>query len=245
MNKNQLQTNDLFEVRDMRVKEKFQIDDAYLNGYARKCGIYATGVYVSLCRHVNKSQECWPSIKKISEELNISERQVIRAIRILEFYKIIFKKRIGKKVNNRYCLLNKSEWLDSESDMTDSHFTSDSQSLHQVTDSHFHSKDTHIKDTHSKGKLTPSEEMKLFLEEDKIYFLKVADFISEKYKAPKEMVVEELTKFKSYWSEKNKSGTKQRWELQKTFELGRRIGTWLRNASQFNKQKSKGKNILI
>jgi len=90
--------------------------------------------------------------------------------------------------------------------------------------------------------LTPKEEMKLFLE-DETYFDKIADVIAEKYKAPREMAIDELTKFKSYWSEKNGSGKKQRWEMEKTFEVGRRIGTWLRNASQFNKQKSKSKPI--
>ena len=78
-----------FEVRDMRHKEKFQIDDIYLNGYAKKCGIYATGVYISLCRHSDaKLQECWPSIRKIAEELNISEKQVGRALKILEENKL-------------------------------------------------------------------------------------------------------------------------------------------------------------
>ena len=81
-----------FEVRDMRHKEKFQIDDIYLNGYAKKCGIYATGVYVSLCRHADTDQKCFPSLKKIAEELNISEKQVGRAIKILEENRIIFKK---------------------------------------------------------------------------------------------------------------------------------------------------------
>ena len=133
-----------FEIRDMRHKEKFEIDDFYLNGFAKKCGIYATGVYVSLCRHVNKEQQCWPSIRKIAEELNISEKQVSRSLAILEKYKIIFKKRLGKKLNNRYILLDKSEW-------THSPITTDSQSDHLRTDSPIHSKDTQLRYTQKKG----------------------------------------------------------------------------------------------
>lgn len=165
-----------FEVRDKRAKERFYLDDLYLNGYAKLCGIYATGVYLSLCRHSNLEQKCWPSIRKIAEELAVSEKQVGRAIKILESYKIISKERIGKKATNRYWLLNKSEWTDSPiSEQTTSPITTDSQSYHQGTVSPFHSKVTHKKETHSKvlpkgkGK-TPSPEINHLIKflEDKL-----------------------------------------------------------------------------
>lgn len=140
-----------FEVRDRRIKEKFDIDDAYLDGWAKKCKVYATGVYVSLCRRANKEQYCWPSLEKIAEEHSMSIRQVSRALTILEKYNIIVKERLGKKCNNRYWLIDKSEWTDSpiisNSDRTDSPVTMDSQSNHHRTDSPLHSKDTHYKDT--------------------------------------------------------------------------------------------------
>jgi len=138
-----------FEVRDRRHKEKFDIDDIYLNGYAKQCGIYATGVYISLCRHVNKDQECWPSIKKIAEELNISTTQVRRSINVLEKYKIIFKKRLGKKLTNRYILLDRSEWSDRTLMVS-------SQDTHPLPDRTLHSKETHSKETQEKGLATPS-----------------------------------------------------------------------------------------
>ena len=40
--------------------------------------------------------------------------------------------------------------------------------------------------------------------------------------------------FYDYWSELNKSQTKMKWELQKTWELDRRLATWDRKDSQFN-----------
>lgn len=146
-----------FEVRDKRAKERFYLDDLYLNGYAKLCGIYATGVYLSLCRHSNLEQKCWPSIRKIAEELAISEKQVGRAVKILESYKIISKERIGKKATNRYWLLNKSEWTHSPiSEQTTSPITTDSQSYHQGTVSPFHSKVTHKKVTNRRGgRFTP------------------------------------------------------------------------------------------
>jgi len=46
-----------FDVRDLRKKEQYITDDLFLNGYARFLGIYAVGVYGSLCRHANKEQK--------------------------------------------------------------------------------------------------------------------------------------------------------------------------------------------
>jgi len=99
---------------DQRNKEKFQMDDMYLNGYARHCGIYATGVYVSLCRHANRDQYCFPSFKLIAEELAISEKSVQRAVATLVEWNIIelirSKKPDGTWQNNIYILLDKSVW---------------------------------------------------------------------------------------------------------------------------------------
>jgi len=135
-----------FEVRDMRHKEKFEIDDWYLNGYAKKCGIYATGVYLSLCRHVDKDQECWPSLKKIAEELNISIPMVQRGIKILEKYHIILKERMGKKLNNRYVLLDKSEWSGVS-------FTMKQGFNHSCNHRPLHSKESQLRNTHIKEKM--------------------------------------------------------------------------------------------
>ena len=44
-----------------------------------------------------------------------------------------------------------------------------------------------------------------------------------------------LRSFYDYWSEPNKSQTKMRWELQKTFELTRRLNTFKKNDNNLNK----------
>lgn len=49
----------------------------------------------------------------------------------------------------------------------------------------------------------------------------------------KEAVNNEMTKFISYWTEPNKSGSKQRWELEGTFEIGRRLATWFSRTNSF------------
>ena len=95
------------------------------------------------------------------------------------------------------------------------------------------------------GELTPSKEMNLFLEDNGNYFNELLQSIVEKTGILENSVRKELISFISYWTERNKSGTKQRWELEKTFELKRRLNTWFRNAGKFNSTKGKGKTILI
>ncbi len=105
---------EIFEVRDFRTKEFFQIDDVYLNGYAKICGIYATGVYLSLCRHADKTQKAFPSVELISEELGISKNSVLRAIKILSDHNIIKRERKRTKegvfLSNVYVLIDKKYW---------------------------------------------------------------------------------------------------------------------------------------
>lgn len=47
---------------------------------------------------------------------------------------------------------------------------------------------------------------------------------------PAEAFERELNKFIEYWTEKNKSGTKEKWQLQQTFDVNLRIITWLSRA---------------
>jgi len=54
-------------------------------------------------------------------------------------------------------------------------------------------------------------------------------------KIPKETLWREIQKFYFYWTELNGSGKKQRWEMQKTFEVNRRLANWIRNTNNFKK----------
>ena len=53
------------------------------------------------------------------------------------------------------------------------------------------------------------------------------------------MSIEDANEFLSYWTEPNRSGTKMRFELQKTWETKRRLLTWQKNTKKFNKSTSK------
>jgi len=145
------------KVRDLRRKEKFVVDDEYLNGMARICGSNATIAYMSLCRHSSKQQTCFPSLKLMAEQHGVSTRTILRGLQKLEERNVIKidKKRTkdGKWLNNSYTLLDKTEWDYSQvtnshvdSQVTKTTLPSDKNDTHHVTNSH--TKDTHIKDTH-------------------------------------------------------------------------------------------------
>lgn len=73
--------------------------------------------------------------------------------------------------------------------------------------------------------------------------------ISEKNNVPKARIWGEVCNFCSLWTERNGTGTRERWQLQKTFEVNLRLGTWLRRAgmrefSMAGYDKKKGKEII-
>lgn len=105
-----------FKVRDSRNKEFFIVDNIYLNGYAKKLGVHATSVYLSLCRHADQSQTAFPSQRLIAQETGMGERTVRDKIAVLESYNIIHIDRernsSGEWMRNLYTLLDKTEWKD-------------------------------------------------------------------------------------------------------------------------------------
>ena len=100
---------------DRRRKEKFMVDDEYINSWAKICGWKATLVYMSLCRHSNISQESFPAITTMMEELKVGRNTILDGIRLLHSYQLItvrkFKNKKGRWQNNIYVLLDKSAWI--------------------------------------------------------------------------------------------------------------------------------------
>jgi hypothetical protein len=154
------------KVRDLRVKEKFIVDDNYLNGYARVCGIYATGVYMALCRHASKYQVAFPGIELIAKKLKISRSSVIRGITKLEEFNIIRvsrgKNTKGQQAVNTYALLDKSCWkairvspMDSENENPSlpQNKTESTTDINRVSE--MDCKETQIKETQLRSKKPP------------------------------------------------------------------------------------------
>jgi hypothetical protein len=154
--------NDSFLVRDLRNKQHFIVDDAYLNGYAKLCGPNATLVYLCLCRHSDRHQESFPSVQLMAEKTGISRDSVMRGIKKLIEWNIISKERERREdaiwLNNRYVLLDKTVWkakpssteplgAKSQNEPEPSRKSDPSQVAHSDTKVSTY-KDTHEKDTH-------------------------------------------------------------------------------------------------
>lgn len=86
---------------------------------------------------------------------------------------------------------------------------------------------------------TPSEVAEDFFNKGKHYGILLEIFSKNK---DAESVRREFEKFILYWTEPNKSGTKVRWQQQPTFEIKRRLFTWLNRAVE--RQTSKGKALV-
>lgn len=149
-----------FKVRDLRQKEKFVINDAYLDSYARILGVTASAVYMSLCRHADRNQECFPSQELIAREHYISSRSVKRAVKMLKEANMISirkgKAGHGRWRNNVYVLLDRGQW-ESPGDIKAPWVRG--QKRHQPGDNNDRTrgqesptKDTHKKDTHIKDR---------------------------------------------------------------------------------------------
>ena len=143
-----------FEVRDMRSKSKFFVDDEYLNGYAKLCGPNATMVYLCLCRHSDRHQESFPSIELMATKTGVSRDSIMRGIKSLVDWNIVSKSRVWRKgsqvTNNTYVLLDKSVWKPKEASRCEPLGTGEASrksANKQVAVSD--TKDTHRKDTHT------------------------------------------------------------------------------------------------
>jgi len=112
-------------------------------------------------------------------------------------------------------------------------------------------------------KLTPKEQAKMFFEgvlalvKDKAdpsaeWLRTLLSAMAEQNggKVSKQALWQEIRNFCSYWTELNGTGTREKWQMQKTFEVDRRLATWFRRAgfSEFSStsfaKKSKGKEII-
>ncbi len=162
-------------VRDLRNKSHYVVDDEYLNGYARVCGINATGVYNVLCRHADfYTQKAFPSIATIAEKLSIGKRTVSRALVTLEEWGIIKHERArhpetARWKHNSYTLLDKKSWTPlphATQAHGEPHATEDTTHMPITTKTHMphrHTKVSHsIKVTHKKDTHAANEKFEEF-----------------------------------------------------------------------------------
>lgn len=177
MKKKSQVADEKIEIRDARNKAMYRVDDAYLNGYARLCGVYSTAVYNSLCRHSDNHQKSFPSIELMSEQHGVDRKTIMRAVDILEQWGIVRVIRskdehTKRQKPNVYILVDKSLWkqkpspsqvLGAESLWGTDPSPSGSESRVPPRDC----KDTHIKEAQIKDTAETSSATSDFKEENK------------------------------------------------------------------------------
>ncbi len=108
--KNKYKYSKTFEVRDLRERNYFTVDDLFLDDrWLKLLKGCPAAVYFALCRHVDKGQQCFPSMSYLSEETGYGERQCRRSIRTLEFHNLIEVDR-ERGDHNIYGLINRKHW---------------------------------------------------------------------------------------------------------------------------------------
>lgn len=106
-----------FEIRDLRDKDFFVADDAFLNGWAKFLARAVILVYLALCRHANRGQQSFPSVSLMAKKLGLTVLSVKRAIKILESLNMVAVVR-DKGRHNVYYLLDKKVWIKPERTQT-------------------------------------------------------------------------------------------------------------------------------
>lgn len=91
---------------------------------------------------------------------------------------------------------------------------------------------------------TPGETARKFFEGDVETCAPIATAL-EQAGIPASLVARELGKFKAYWTEPTRSGRKTRWELQPTFDVRRRLGTWFRNIAERTSTRRAGAGVTV
>jgi len=81
---------------------------------------------------------------------------------------------------------------------------------------------------------TPREEFQEFLKSQES---EIQRLIAERGEGSDVFIRREVANFIGHWTERSPGGKKQRWELERTFELRRRLATWFRNSEEWGKGK--------
>lgn len=163
--------------------------------------------------------------KKIEADLGISYNTLKNARNRLSQYGLISFKSQNGNPNVSYTLSNFDE-VTNEVDVK----VSDEVTNEVVTGKDKLNININKNNTKSKPKGLPKNQTVSIEERKKVFYDECAVYVS---KYPKEMIRD----FFDYWTEKNTSGIKMRFEMQKVFELSKRLATWAKNDKNYGQSK--------
>jgi len=178
--------------------------------------------------------------KELAKKLGFSEQQIRSAIT-----KLKSTNEITTRSTNRFSIIKLNKYDDYQ---IVNHPPNQQPTNKQPTDNQqitTNNKDKKEKNDNNEKKIIQSEKISLTPSQIAKQFFNLPyqkkEFIKELVKSGinKEFAEQEIHKFHDYWTEPSRSGAKQKWEQQETFEVGRRLKSWFRNSEKFNPSQKK------
>lgn len=200
-------------------------------------------LFMWLCFHANQEGVCFPSRKRLSVLCSISLDTVDKMLKLLEAKELIIKTK--RKKNELQNQTNLYEVIIGGVAVENGHLAVENGQGVAVENGSELNPVILTQQTKDSSVATPSKTARDFFDNVDIQE-KLAENIAEKYKVNIDEIKRELNKFIAYWTEPNKSGSKQKWEMEKCFEITRRLTTWFGNSNRYktNKTNNKSKTII-
>ena len=209
-------------------------------------------LYVQMKRLAGEKGECFASRKYFCKQLRITERTFYKSLKYLidhEWIKFVGTRKAqtkgGKQKMNCYVMLdlwhkNKEFYKGGENDtyLNEKTPKGGENDTPKGGENDTPKKNIIIKEDLGEGEQaaiaapTPREEFLEFLKSPEAQIQKL---IAARGQAYEPFIRKEVEAFIGHWTERTASGKKQRWEMEKTFELSRRLATWFRNADKWGK----------
>lgn len=210
---------------------------------ATLCGLHpaAQCLFMWLCHHANQYGQCYPSRRRLAELAGVSVDMVDKMTRLLVEKELI--KKVARRKNDTHNQTNLYDIIiGGVADTVGQVADTVGQGVADIVGPELNPSSL-TKPTELGGGQTPAQIACDFFNSVDAQE-KLATAIAEKYSLDHSRVRQEVAKFISYWTEPNKSGTKQRWQMEKTFELTRRLSTWFGKASSYRGANDKSKTII-
>jgi len=168
--------------------------------------------------------------KSFSEKTNVSEMKVERWLNVLED-----AQQIAQQKNNKFRLITVKNWKQYQ---TDEQQNAQHPNNKRTTDAQQTNTNKNVKNVENEKKLdslpqtlTPKDTASDFFEKPSSREPAIRRLVESG--SPEAAVRGEMERFVAYWTEPNKAGTRQRWQMEKTFEVGRRLDYWIGRSRDF------------
>lgn len=217
---------------------------------------YELAIYLHMKRVAGETGSCWLSAQTMADKLGCSRNTIAKyRNELLNRGWIEVVGKAGKtKPTDEYRIVdlwgvNHKEYAKKDSstvEQSQKDSSTGDEIVHHVnlvSSPRVHKEDPIKKNQEEEGEITPSKYSKSFFSGGEA-FQEVMKILGES-NLPRSAVDTEIKKFVSYWTEPNKSGSKQRWELERTFDVKRRLHTWFGNAAKFNHVNKPKKGITV